>query len=28
VAFEPGAWVCADEDGLVVAPRRPELSTS
>ena len=28
VNFEPGAWLCADEDGLVVAPRRPDLSTS
>jgi regulator of ribonuclease activity A len=27
VSFEPGAWLCADEDGLVIAPRRPELST-
>jgi regulator of ribonuclease activity A len=27
VSFEPGAWLCADEDGLVVAPRRPDLST-
>jgi regulator of ribonuclease activity A len=24
VSFEPGAWLCADEDGLVVAARRPE----
>jgi len=24
VTFEPGAWLCADEDGLVVAARKPE----
>ena len=24
VNFEPGAWLCADEDGVVVAARRPE----